>query len=188
MGDYVLESNPALGRLIERLATQSRPPAREQRSSLFDSTRYRRRNRAKVSKRVREDPMIVVEKKPAKNPRAQKTADPADWLAVEDDLWAIHEDSGADDMVLVDFDEEPAVFVEEIGDDGDDAFEGDEADEILDVYGWADLDECGEPVYEDADAFDERSVQAISAVENEEGDWIIDAFKAWMLKAVEAPS
>jgi hypothetical protein len=187
MGDYVLESNPALDRLIERLGAQSRPPEREQSSSLFGSSRYRRRNRAKVSKRVREDPMIVVEKKPAKNPRVAKAADLTDALAVEDDLRAIHEDSGADEMVLVDFDEEPAIFAEEIGDDVDDASRGDEADEILDVYGRADLDEYGEPAYEEAEAFDERSVQATSAVENEEGDWIIDAFKAWMLKSVEVP-
>jgi hypothetical protein len=187
MGDYVLESNPALGRLIERLATQSRPPAREQSSSLFDSTRYRRRRRARVSKRVRENPMTVAEKTPAKNPSGAKPVDLADALAIDDDLWAIHEDSGADEMVLVDFDEEPAVFAEEIGDDGDDTFEGDEADEILDVYGREDLDEYGEPAYEDAEAFEKTSVQAISAVENEEDDWIIDAFRAWMLKAVEAP-
>jgi hypothetical protein len=184
MGDYVLESNPALGRLIERLGTQSETPARKQSSSSSDSTRYRRRRRAKASKRVREDPMIVVAKKPAKNARVRKPTRLADALAVEDDLWAIREDSGADEMVLVGFDEEPAIFAEEIGDV--DVVKADDADEILDVYGRADLDEYGEPA-EDAGSFDERSVQAISAVENEEGDWIIDAFKAWMLEAVEAP-
>ena len=172
MGDYVLESNPALGRLIERLATESAPPAREKSSHLFDSTRYRRRNRAKASKRAREDPIVVVEKKRAKNPRVARPADPTDALAVEDHLWAIREDSGADDMGLVDLDEGPAVFAEEIGGGGGDTFE-DGADEILDVYGRTDPDEDGE--------------SACSAVENEEGDWIIDAFKAWMLKAVEAP-
>jgi hypothetical protein len=184
MGDYVLESNPALGRLIERLGTQSETPARKQSSSSSDSTRYRRRRRAKASKRVREDPTIVVAKKPARNPRVTKPTRLADALAVEDDLWAIREDSGADEMVLVGFDEEPAIFAEEIGDV--DVVKADDADEILDVYGRADLDEYGEPA-EDADSFDESSVQAISAVENEEGDWIIDAFKAWMLEAVEAP-
>jgi hypothetical protein len=187
MGDYVLESNPALGRLIERLGTQSETPARKQSSSSSGSTRYRRRRRAKASKRVREDPTIVVAKKPAKSSRVTKPARLADALAVEDDLWALREDSGADEMVLVGFDEEPAIFAEEIGDGGDDVFRADEADEILDVYGRADLDEYGEPADEDAESFDERSVQAISAVQNEEGDWIIDAFKAWMLEAVEAP-
>jgi hypothetical protein len=40
---------------------------------------------------------------------------------------------------------------------------------------------------QDVDIDDEMSVQATGAVENEEGDWIIAAFKAWMLKAAEAP-
>jgi hypothetical protein len=186
MGDYVLESNPALSRLIERHATQSGPAAREQSSRLFDATRYRRRRRADASKRVREDPMVVVEKKPAKKPRIEKPADLADALAVEDELWAILDDSGADEMVLVGFDEEPAVFAEGVGDDGEDTFRGDEADEILNVYGRADLDEYGGPAHEDAESFDEGSVPAIRAVENEEGDWIIDAFKDWMLKTAEA--
>jgi hypothetical protein len=129
--------------------------------------------------------MIVVAKKSAKNPPARKPTRLADALAVEDDLWALREDSGADEMVLVGFDEEPAIFAEEIGDV--DVVKADDADEILDVYGRADLDEYGEPADEDAESFDERSVQAISAVQNEESDWIIDAFKAWMLEAVEAP-
>ena len=120
-------------------------------------------------------------------------------LVVEDDLWAIHEDpQAADEIVLVDFDEEPAVFAEELG-DGENSIEGDEADEVLDVYGRADLDEFGEPAYEDADAFDEMdmllevdqdeegvSLQTVSAVEDAAGDWIFDAFKAWMLEVDEA--
>jgi hypothetical protein len=183
MGDYVLESNPALGRLIERLATQGGPPAHEQSSLLSDSTRNRRRRHAKVSRRVRENPTIVVDKRPAKNPSVAEPAGFAHAVAVEHNLWANHEDSRADEIVLVDFDEEPAVFADE--DDGDDTFAGDEADEILDVYG-EDLDAWGEPAYGDAEAIDERSVQTVSAVENEQGDWIIDAFKAWMLEAPEA--
>jgi hypothetical protein len=184
MGDYVLESNPALGRLIERLATQGGPPAHEQSSRLFDSKRNRRRRHAKVSQRVRENSTIVVDKRPAKNPSVAEPADLAHAVAVEHNLWASHEDLRADEIVLVDFDEEPAVFPEE--DDGDDTFEGDEADEILDVYG-EDLDAWGEPAYEDAEALDERSLQTVSAVDNEQDDWIIDAFKAWMLAAAEAP-
>ncbi len=77
--------------------------------------------------------------------------------------------------------------------------EGDDADEILDVYGRADLGEFGESAYEAADAFDEMdmlleedqdddevSVQTVSAVEDAAGDWIFDAFKAWMLEVDEA--
>jgi hypothetical protein len=204
MGDYVLESNPALERLIERLAAPSRPPAHDQTSRLDDSTRNRRRRRSKASKRIREDPMTVGEKKPVESARVAEPEDLDDELVTEDDLWAIHEDpQAADEMVLVGFDEEPEVFAEEFVDDGDDTFECDEADEILDVYGRLDTDEYGESAYEDAEVFgetgvvleedqdvdidDEVSVQASSAAENEEGDWIIDAFKAWMLKAAEAP-
>ena len=148
--------------------------------------------------------MTVGGKKPAKGASVAEPTDLVDELVVEDDLWAMHEDpQAADEMVLVDFDEEPEVFAEEFVDDGDDTFACDEADEILDVYGRADLGEYGESAYENAEAFDEigvileeaqdvdiddeMSVQSIGAVDNEEGDWIIDAFKAWMLKAAEAP-
>ena len=173
MGDYVLESNPALGRLIERLAEQSGPPAHEQSSILHHSKRNRRRRRAKDSKRIRGDPMTVGEKKPAKGKRVVDPADLADELVGKDELWANHESPlDADEMLLVDFDEEAEVFVEELGHDEGDANEGDEPDEILDLYGPEDLDEYGE----------------FACVENEEGVWIIDAFKAWMLDASKRPA
>jgi hypothetical protein len=156
MGDYVLESNPALERLIERQAAQGRPPAHEQSSRSHDSTRNRRRMRTKLSKRIREDPMTVGGKKPAEGASVAEPTDLVDELVAEDDLWAMHEDpQAADELVLVDFDEEPEVFAEEFVDDGDDTFACDEADEILDVYGRADLGEYGESAYENAEAFDE---------------------------------
>jgi hypothetical protein len=124
----------------------------------------------------------------------------AEELVVEDDLWVIHEDpQAADEMVLVDFDEEPAVFAEELEGDGEGSMDGDEADEVLDVYGHADLDEFGDSAYEDAGALDKTdvlleedqddnavSVQTIGAVEDAASDWIFDAFKAWMLEVAEA--
>jgi hypothetical protein len=199
MGDYVLESNPALGRLIERLGAQGKRPAPEESSSLRDSRRFQRRGRAKIPKRIRENPTTVGAQKRAEVASPAEPPSIVEELVVEDDLWVIHEDpQAADEMVLVDFDEEPAVFAEELGGAGESIMEGDEADEILDVYGRADLDELGESGYENAGALDEMDVlleedhddngvsaQTISAVEDTAGDWIFDAFKAWMLEVAE---
>lgn len=199
MGDYVLESNPALGRLIERLGAQGKRPEPEESSSFHDSRRFQRRGRSKAPKRTRENPTTVDAQKRAEVARFVEPTSIVEELVVEDDLWVIHEDpQGADEIVLIDFDEEPAVFAEELG-DGESLVEGDEADEILDVYGHADLDECGESAYEDTGAFDQMdmllekdqdddgvSVRTVSAVEDAAGDWIFDAFKAWMLEVDEA--
>ena len=111
----------------------------------------------------------------------------------------IHEDpQAADEIVLVDFDEEAAVFAEARG-DGENLLEGDEADELLDVYGRADLDECGESGCEDTEAFDQMDMllvedeedggvsrRIIGAVEGAADDWIFDAFKAWIIEVDEA--
>jgi hypothetical protein len=200
MGDYVLESNPALGRLIERLGAQGKRPAPEESPSSRDSRRFQRRGRSKIPKRSRENPTTVGARKRAEATSLAEPTSIGEELVVEDDLWVIHEDpQSADEMVLVDFDEEPADFAEELGGDGESTMEGDEADEILDVYGCADLDEFGESAYENAGDLDEMgvlleedqddnpvSVQTISAVEDAAGDWIFDAFKAWMLEVAEA--
>ena len=199
MGDYVLESNPALERLIERLGAE-KGPAPEESSRLQDSRRFQRRGRSKIPKRSRENPTTVGAQKRAKVASLAEPPSIVEELVVEDDLWVIHEDpQAADEMVLVDFDEEPAVFAEELGDDGEIIMEGDEADEVLDVYGPTDLDEFGDSAYEDAGALDETdvlleedkddngaSVQTIGAGEDAAGDWIFDAFKAWMLEVAEA--
>jgi hypothetical protein len=199
MGDYVLESNPALERLIERLGAE-KGPAPEESSRLQDSRRFQRRGRSKVPKRIRENPANVGPQKWAEVASLAGPTSMAEELVVEDDLWVIHEDpQAADEMVLVDFDEEPAVFAEELEGDGKGSMDGDEADEVLDVYGHADLDEFGDSAYEDAGALDKTdvlleedqddnavSVQTIGAVEDAASDWIFDAFKAWMLEVAEA--
>jgi hypothetical protein len=200
MGDYVLESNPALERLIERLGAKGKRPAPQESSSLQDSRRFQRRGRSKVPKRIRENPANVGPQKQAEVASLAEPTSTAEELVVEDDLWVIHEDpQAADEMVLVDFDEEPAVFAEELEGDGESITEGEDADEVLDVYGPADLDEFEESAFEDAGALDEThvlleedqddnavSVQTIGAVEDAAGDWIFDAFKAWMLEVAEA--
>jgi hypothetical protein len=200
MGDYVLESNPALGRLIERLGAEGKRPAPEESSSLQDSRRFQRRGRSKVPKRIRENPANVGPQKRAEVESLLEPSSMAEELVVEDDFWVIHEDpQAADEMVLVDFDEEPAVFAEELEGDGEGTMDGDEADEVLDVYGRADLDEFEGSAFEDAAALDEMDVlleenqddnrvsdQTSSAVEDAAGDWIFDAFKAWMLEVAEA--
>ena len=200
MGDYVLESNPALERLIERLGAPGKRPGFEEGSSSRDSRLFQRRGGSKISKRLREGQATVgVQKRPGVA-RFAEPASVAEDLVVEDDLWAIHEDLQAvDEMVLIDFDEEPAVFAEEIGDDGEDFEEGEEADEVLDIFERADLDEFEESAYEDAEPLDEidlpaeedrdddgTSGETVSTVENAAGDWIFDAFKAWMLEVEEA--
>jgi hypothetical protein len=198
MGDYVLESNPALGRLIERLGAQGEPPE-PQESPRLGAKRFHRRGRSKTPKSTRENPTTVGTQTRAEVVRHVEPTSIVERLVVEDDHWAIHEDPpDADEIVLVDFDEEPAVFAEELG-DAEYRVEGDEADEVLDVYGRADLDEFGESAYEDAEALDEMamlleedqdddgvSIRTVSAVQDEAGDWIFDAFKAWMLEVDEA--
>ena len=178
MGDYVLESNPALGRLIERLGAEGKRPRPEESASSQYARRFQRRGRSKTPKRAREN---------ATTAGAQKRSEVASFVKptsiVEDDLCVIHEDlQAADEIVLVDSDEEPAAFAEQRG-DGESLFVGDEANEVLDIYGHADLDECGESAWGDAEAFDQMGTLL---EEDEGGDWIFDAFKAWMLEVEEA--
>ncbi|HEY1445514.1 MAG TPA: hypothetical protein VGF51_11510 [Acidimicrobiales bacterium] len=199
MGDYVLESNPALGRLIERLGAEGKRPGPEKSSSLHDSKRFQRRGRSKIPKRTRENLTTLDTQTRAEVASLVEPTSLVEELVVEDDLEAIHEDpQAADEIVLIDFDEEPAVFAEDPG-DAECRLESDEADEILDVYGRTDLDDIGESADEDLEAFDEMgmlleadqeddgvSVQTVSGVDDAAGDWIFDAFKAWMLEVDQA--
>jgi hypothetical protein len=214
MGDYVLESNPALERLIERLRAQGEPPPHEE-SSKGNAKRWRLGGRSKAhaadqSEIFRGNPTAAGAEDPAEHATVAESAAIAEQepAVVGDDLWAIQEDpQPGDEMVLVDFDEEPEVFDEDFGDcdeDGDEA-EADEEDEFLDLY------EPEEPDEEEVD--DEVPVKVVHAFEDEEPDhkqiadedrelvakstevldenrheagaWILDAFDLWKLGAVE---
>jgi hypothetical protein len=166
MGDYVVESNPALERLIERHRAQGNPQPRKERSnSNGDAKRSRWRRRSKVH-----------------------TADPAKCATVadpevfEDDLWVIPEDPRSDELVLVGFDEEPEVFDEDPEDLDEDQDEADEADEVLDVYegeepsSESETADVGEEVFEEdvvldqddeEDVDDEVPVEVVGAFEDE---------------------
>jgi hypothetical protein len=202
MGDYVLESNPALERLIERLGAQGKRPGPEESSRFHGARRFQRRGRSKTPTRTVEDPTTVGARKRAEIAGFVEPTSIVEELVVEDHVLVIHEDrQAAAEIVLVDFDEAPAVFAEERG-DGETLLEGDEADEVLDVYGRADRDERAESGCEDAEASDRMGMlleeddeddedggasgRTIGAVEDAAGDWIFNAFKAWMLEVDEA--
>lgn len=189
MGDYVLESNPALERLIERFGAHGEPPSSVERSGSSGSgKRSWRERRSNVHAAghpgvLEEAPMAAgakerVERATAGSPAAVAEEDPE---AVEHDLWALEEDlESADEMLLVDFDEEPAVFDEDpdLDDDG-----ADEADEILDLYEDEDLDD---EQYGDEDrGIVDRGAEILDDKREERGDWIFRAFEAWMLDAGE---
>lgn len=193
MGDYVLESNPALERLIERLGAQGKRPGPEESSRFHGARRFQRRGRSKTPQRTVEIPRTGGARTRTEIASFVETTSIVEELVVEDDAWVIHEDPQ-----LVDFDEEPAVFAEERG-DGESLLECDEADEVLDVYGRAYLDECGGSGCEDAAAFDQMDLlpeedekdggvsgRTNGAVEDAADDWIFDAFRAWILEVDEA--
>jgi hypothetical protein len=188
MGDYVLESNPALERLIERLGEQGKPSPSEDGSSSNDySTRFRwRRRPIAPAADHRGIPRGNLSAAGANDPAERATAAVptavAKEVVFEDNLWAIHnEPQAAEEMVLVDFDEEPEVFAEDLRDHGEDENDAYEADEILEIYELEELHDYDETAYE----HDELPVEVVD-VENEGGDWILDAFKAWMLETAEA--
>jgi hypothetical protein len=167
MGDYVLESNPALERLIDRLGARGEPPPHEESSSSNgNATRSRRGRRSKVQATdrpeiVRGDHTAAGAKDPAEHATVAEPAAIAEeeQAVVEDDLWAICEDpQPTDEMVLVDFDEEPEVFDEDLGDYDEDEDEADEADEVLDLYEGEEPDDEDETAYEDDEVFDEVDV------------------------------
>ncbi len=167
MGDYVLESNPALERLIDRLGARGEPPPHgESSSSNGNATRSRRGRRSKVHaadrpETLRGDQTAAGAKDPAEHATVAEPAAIAEeeQAVVEDDLWAIYEDpQPTDELVLVDFDEEPEVFDEDLGDYDDDEDEADESDEVLDVYEGEEPDDEEETAYENDEVFDEVDV------------------------------
>jgi hypothetical protein len=116
---------------------------------------------------------------PAERVTVANPAATAEETALDESLWAIHEDAPADDeLVLVDFDEEAEVFAEDPGDQRED--EAYEADDFLEVYEREELDNNEPAAYDDGVRVD------VVGVENDRGDWILDAFKNWMLESAEA--
>lgn len=187
MGDYVLDSNPALERLIERLGAQGKPPLPEERSSSNGyATLFRRRKRSKVH--PVDDPGIrggssspAGLNDPVEGARVATPAATAQEVALHENLRAIHEDTQADDeLVLVDFDEAAEVFAEDPGGQRADESDAYEADDLLEVYEREELDNSDETLYDD-----EMPVEVLG-VENDRRDWILDAFKTWMLESAEA--
>ena len=192
MGDYVLESNPALERLIERFGAHGEPPPSEEGSSSNGSGKRSWRGR-RSNVHAPELPGVFEDAPTAASAKDRTERATAGLLAavaeedpavVEHDLWAIREDlQSADELLLVDFDEEPAVFDEDpdLDDDG-----ADEADEILDLYEDEDLDD---EQYGDEDrGIVDRGAEILDDKREERGDWIFRAFEAWMLDAGEARS
>lgn len=166
MGDYVLEGSPALERLIERFGAQGRPlPSEESSRSAGYVPRSQRRKRSKARAPHRWEMF-------RRSPTAADSRRPAETADVEDDSWALHDDAqDADEMFLLDFDEEPELIEDSDGYD-EQHNETDDADEIIDVYGLEELN--GE---------EEASLE--NEGEGEGEPWILDAFKAWMLEAGE---
>jgi hypothetical protein len=179
MSDYVLESNPALERLFERLRAPGEPPPPEE-SSLpnRDAKRSPRGRRSKVHAEdrtgiLRGDPAAAGAKDPADRATVVSAAAIAEEepVVVEDDLWANHADpQPTDELVLVDFDEEPEVF-DEVPNRYDEDEEDADGDEILDLYEYEEPDDEGEG----GDGTDEDTGS----------DWIFNAFEVWMRGAVE---
>jgi hypothetical protein len=114
---------------------------------------------------------------PAERATVAKPAATAEEVALDESLWAIREDAPADDeLVLVDFDEEAEVFAEDPGDQRED--EAHDSDDFLELYEREELDKNEMATYDDG--------VDVVGVENERGDWILDAFKNWMLESAEA--
>ena len=193
MSDHVLEDNPALERLIERLGAPGELPPREESSASTEhAKRSRRGRRSKIRAADRREsldgePMAGgAEHRTEEHPRA-----PVDMTdgepAIVANRWASHDDpQPTDEMLLVDFDEEPEVFDEDPGyPDGDraadEADEADDADEILDIFEDEDWDS-----YEDEDwgrdAVVDPGADVIAEDGHEGGDWIFEAFEAWRLE------
>ena len=197
MGDYVLESNPALERLIERHRAQGvPPPPAESPRSRGHTKRSRRGKRSKAE--VADHPEVLLGDSGTSGTTglAERTTDSSprditeeDARVVEGNIWAIDEDSqAADEMLLIDFDEEPEVFDEDLAGSDEDE-DDDEADEVLDLYEEFELDD--EDQEEDVnDHVHAEFVVAGAEVADGNGlggrDWIFDAFEAWKLEVVEA--
>lgn len=185
MGDYVLDDNPALERLIERLGAQGKPPLAEERSNSNGyATLLRRRRRSSVhavdSQGIRVGSPAGAND-PAERAAGERPAATAKEVALDENLWAIGEDPPAgDELVLVDFDEEAEVFAEDPRDQREDENDAYEADDFLEAYEREELDNSENAAHDDG-----VPVEAVG-VENDRGDWILDAFKNWMLESAEA--
>lgn len=159
MGDYVLESNPALERLMERCRSQSEPPPPEQDPRPNGAAkRSRRGRRSKVHPASHPvpppaDPTPGGEEDPAERVIAAERA-----VAAEDDRAPVGVDPGIipDEMILVDFDEEPEIIDEDLWESDEDNDEADETDEILDVYEDEEWDGEKDAACEDEEAFAEE--------------------------------
>jgi hypothetical protein len=180
MGDYVLESNPALERLIERLRAPGEPPLAEASSNSNEhAKRSRRGRRSKVHAAgqpeiLRGAPTAGDAKDSADQHPGSPSTITEEEPAVLENFWPIHEDpQPSDEMLLVDFDEEPEVFDEDPGDYDKDRDETDEADEILDVY---EDEEWNEETIVDEGA------EVLDADRHAVGDWIFEAFEVWRLE------
>jgi hypothetical protein len=180
MSDYVLESNPALERLIERLHAPGEPsPPEESSVSKEHGKRFRRARRSKGEEADRQELLGVDSPAAGAWDRAdQGPNSPAGIFqeepAVDESVWTIHEDpEPPDEMLLVDFNEEPEVFDEIPEEDDGDPDEADDLDEVLDIYEDEEWD-FDTILDEDAESLDEDG--------NEDGDWIFEAFEAWRLE------
>ncbi len=180
MGDYVLESKLALERLIERLRAPGEPPLAE--VSPNSNERAKRSRRGRRSQVHAAGHPELLHGGPtdgdAKDSADQHPGSPSttaeEETAVLENFWAIHEDPyPTDEMVLVDFDEEPEVFDEDPGDYDKNRDQTDEADEILDVY--EDEDWNNETIVDEG-------TEVLDEDHHEVGDWIFEAFEVWRLE------
>jgi hypothetical protein len=212
MVDYVLESNPALERLIERLHVQEELSQLETVPSA-ETKRFRRRRRSKVHAGE------CHEQRPADPvPEEASAADhriAADAVADAEEAHPVvtltprlvHPYLQPDEeLVLVGFDEEPALF-----DEPTDVPTHDDAEdlEFLDLFGDQDVDAedgesgevihfdhietSGEPDCSSDDETDRADKGELVGDEGEnrlvddlprEGSWILSAFEAWRLVEV----
>ncbi len=150
--------------MIENCGAQGKslPPDRSSRPN-DNPTRFGRRRRSAGAKHR------------DKRSRAAEQAEVAAPDVSEDDLWTVDEESDAlDEILLIDFDEEPEILDEISSDSGEDDHEPDEADEFLDIYDLEELDDedCANDVPGELDGSSEEGGST----------WILEAFKAWMLE------
>ena len=162
MVDYVLESNPALERLIERLGasgeTEADTPSTEE--GARSNGRAQRSGRQRWRKAHPFDPVVPREASTADMP---KTA-PGEIATVTEHAGHLEDEQGVEqgggqdeptailehsqpteDLVLVGFHEDPEIFDEDPQDEDE---IDDEDDEIIDIYGLEEPDDDDEPVDE----------------------------------------
>ena len=181
MVDYVLESNPALERLIERLGasgeTEADTPSTEDSASSNGHTQ--RSGRQRWRKAHPFDPVVPREASTADMPKTapgeidtvtEHAGHLEDEQGVEqgggqDEPTAILEHSQpTEDLVLVGFHEDPEIFDEDPQDEDE---IDDEDDEIIDIYGLEEPEDDDEPV-DEIDEDDE--ILDIYGLENRDDD------------------